>query len=434
MLALEKRKLLLLLSVAVVVLNVGRCPELLVNPRFFAEEGATYFSSAYQLSFITNLFSAHFGYYTLYNQLATSLAALVPLEYAPLVTTLLSLLVQTGVSFFVLWGNFAFLDTMLRRACLAVVIPLISWPGHWLTIIGTQCWFGAATFLVLLTAARPLSRCRSAVTGSYLLVAGLTGVVSCFLLPAYAWRAIREKSTEFFGYTLILFFCLLIHTGVLLQALLAKSADVACRFMPANLSTALGKTFVYQFAIPFTGRSLFEQQPFVSAGTAVKALLEAAFGIKLLIHNLFVIPLLAGMAVMIITLVVVWHNRGNLEVQLIAIALVIVTILSNICSINSVGGPRYYFLPSLMLLTLFIALIDLKRSRLIVCALVTLVCTTLLGNGYEYRSIMLKQAYHPAYPSWRAELALWRANPSYQLNIWPHPWKMSLAGQRPSMS
>lgn len=428
MLALMRWKLVLL-SITVLVLNIGRCPELFVSPRFFAEEGATYFASAYQQSFIANLFSAHFGYYTLYNQLATSLAVQVPLENAPLVTTMLSLLVQVGISFYVLWGDLPFIKTLPRRACLAVAIPLVSWPGHWLTIIGTQCWFAAGTFLVLLSTGCFPNRRRFLLTGCFLLLAGLTGVVSCFLLPAYGWRAIREKSQEFAGYALILFVCLLVHAGVLLHALLSSAADVACRFLPANLSTALGKTLVYQFAIPFSGRSFFEQQPFVAAGTVLKAALEACFGITLLIHNLFVLPLLAGIFVLLITLVAIWQNRTRLEVQIIGIALVVVSILSNICSINSAGGPRYYFLPSLMLLVLFIGLTNLK-CRPVVILLGALVCTALVGNGYEYRSIMLKQAYNPGYPVWRTELARWRANPAYQLNIWPNSWTMSLTGQR----
>lgn len=52
--------------------------------------------------------------------------------------------------------------------------------------------------------------------------------------------------------------------------------------------------------------------------------------------------------------------------------------------------------------------------------------TTFLGNGYEYRSIMQKQDYKPEYPDWRTEVELWRSNPSYQMNIWPTPWKMNL--------
>ena len=426
MLSSNRKQFLLMISIVVIALNFVRCPDLLLNPRFFAEEGSTYFSCAFQKSFLANIFSAHYGYYTLYNQIATSFATLVPLEYAPLVTTLMSLLVQVGISLYVLWGELPLFDTPWRRAVLALAIPLISWPGHWLTIIGTQCWFGAGTFLLLLTSgsSRKLSGyvCRA----GYLILAGLTGVLSCFMIPAYLWRAAREKSGEFFGYAAILFFCLLVHIGVLLDALHSRSPELSTRFIFNSFETVLGKTVVYQFAIPFTGRGIYEQQYLVDIGSDIKNVVENFFGINLFIFDQFIVPVIIGLAIIMLTAFIIWLNRSRHEVQVMAVALISVSILSNLCSVNSAGGPRYYFIPSLILLALFMCIHEMKSYRPVVAATALLVVTTLLGNGYEYRSIMYKQAYSPDYPDWRAELELWRMTPSYQINIWPKSWKMNL--------
>jgi hypothetical protein len=426
MLVSNKNKVLLLISAVVIALNIVRCPELLLSPRFFAEEGTTYFASAFQKSFLENIFSAHYGYYTLYNQIATSFAKLVPLEHAPLVTTFMSLIVQVGISLYVLWGELPLLATIWRRAFLALAIPLISWPGHWLTIIGTQCWLGAGTFLLLLSSNRSRPLAGYAARAGYLLVAGLTGVISCFMIPAYFLRAVKEKSMEFFAYAGILFLCVPVHTGVLFDALLSSSPEVADRFMSNTLATMLGKTVVYQFAIPFTGRGFFEQQLLVDIGSSIKTIFENVFGVNLLVHDLFVMPLLTGVAVIILTTVIIWQNRSILDVQLITVTLLTIGILSNFCSINSAGGPRYYFVPSLIMLTLYIGIKEMKSCRPVVAAAVLVMLCTLLGNGIEFRSIMNKQAYRPDYPDWRAELVLWRATPSYQINIWPTSWKMNL--------
>jgi len=426
MLAMDRKKFLVLISAMVIALNIVRCPELLLYPRFFAEEGATYFSGAFQKSFLANIFSAHYGYYTLYNQIATSCAKLAPLEYAPLVTTLMSLFVQIGISLYVLWGELPLLDTLWRRTFLALAIPLISWPGHWLTIIGTQCWFGAGTFLLLLSANRSGYLYSYAAKAGYLLLAGLTGVVSCFMVPVYLWRSIREKSREFFAYAAILFLCLLVHTGVLFEALLSRSPELSGRFINNSFAAMLGKTVVYQFAVPFTGRGFYEQQFLVAIGARIKTTVENIFSVYLLIHDLFIIPVIIGLAVIMMTIIIIWQNRSRLEVQLITFALITVSILSNLCSVNSTGGPRYYFIPSLILLTLYIGITDLKSYRPLVAAASLLVMTTLLGNGYEYRSIMRKQAYRPDYPDWRSELVLWKMDPAYQINIWPSSWKMNL--------
>lgn len=432
MLASDRKRFLLFISAVVIVLNIIRCPELLLYPRFFAEEGSTYFSGAFQKSFLANIFSAYYGYYTLYNQLATSFAKLAPLEYAPLVTTIFSLLLQVGISLYVLWGDLPLLAAPWRRAVLAVAIPLLSWPGHWLTIIGSQCWFGVGTFLLLLSTNRNNHLCSYLAKAGYLLLAGLTGVVSCFMVPAYLWRAVREKSREFFAYAAILFLCFLVHAGVLLAALQARSPEISCRFIANSFTTMLGKTVVYQFAVPFTGRGFYELPLLVANGADIRTFVEDICGVRLLIYDLFIIPLLIGLAVITMTAVIIWKNRSRLEVQLITVALLAVSIMSNLCSAYSTGGPRYYFIPSVIMLTLYIGTKARQSYRPIVAVTALLVFTTLLGNGYEYRSIMYKQAYKPDYPNWRSELVYWRTTPSYQINIWPTSWKMNLALAAPA--
>jgi len=428
--ALNGRKPLILVSVLVIALNILRCPELLVHPRFFAEEGATYFSGAFQQSFLANIFSAHFGYYTLYNQIATSLAAMAPLEFAPLVTTWLSFFVQIGISLYVLWGELPLLDTLFRRTVLALAIPLLAWPGHWLTVIGTQCWFGAGTFLLLLGANSSRLRSSYVLKGMYLGLAGLTGVISCFMAPAYLLRAAKEKSREYFAYAGMLLFCLGVHLAVLLQAVLTNSAEVSCRFVSNHLDSLLYKTIVYQFAVPFTGRGIFEQASVVAVGSGLKANLENIFGVNLLVYDLFMIPMAIGMMVMLITAIIIWQQRSRLDLQLIALSLLTVSVLSNICSAGLSGGPRYYFLPSLMLLTLFIGFWELKKIRVLTALTGCIILSTLLLNGYEYRSIMLKQAVKPDYPDWQTEVEQWRKFPAYEINIWPAPWKMMLSRQQ----
>lgn len=415
-----------MISAAVFALTIGRCPELLVHPRFYAEEGATYFAAAYQLPFLANLLSAHYGYYTLYNQLATSCATLVPLDHAPLVTTLMSLLVQVGISLYVLWGDLPLLETLPRRTILALAIPLLAWPGHWLTIIGSQCWFGVGGFLLLLAAGRESRPGVQAVRGGYVVLAGLTGVVTCFMAPAYFWRGAREKSGEYLAYGTLLVLCLLVHAGVLLTTLRSHSTELATRFATPDIAQLLGKTMVYQFAVPFTGRGVYESRLLVDSGTRFKGAMEALSGRQLPIHDLFVLPLLIGIAVMAMTLVVVVRNRSRLEVQVTMIALATVSLLSNLCSVNAAGGPRYYFIPSLMLLTLYLAVRELRGRTVQVIAAGLIVVTTLVGNGYEYRSIMTRQAYDPGYPDWHTELQAWRLSPAHRINIWPAPWIMDL--------
>jgi hypothetical protein len=316
------------------------------------------------------------------------------------------------------------LQSLPRRAVLALALPLIAWPGHWLTVIGSQCWLAAGTFLLLISGAGGTGRVR-VVRGACLLVAGLTGVVSCFMTPAFFLRGVREKSKEFLLYGGVLAACLPVHAVVLCQAYRSGSAEIACRFEP-NVSAMTSKTLVYLFAVPFTGRSVYAHPLLVEFGAGVKRVIAAVCGLDFLVYDLFVVPLLIGGVVLALVTVMIVRNRTRTEVQTMTLALVTVTALSNICSVNGVGGPRYYFLPSLILLTLLLGCRVTGRLRPVALLAGLLVATTLLGNGYEYRSIMAQQAYHPSYPDWHEEVRAWRSCPSHQISIWPASWKMNL--------
>jgi len=89
-------KIAAVLLVAVII--IVRRPELMYQPRFSAEEGVNYFSYAFSHSWFQNLTYPQYGYNTLYNSLATSFAAMFPLETAPLATTYLAFLLQTATS------------------------------------------------------------------------------------------------------------------------------------------------------------------------------------------------------------------------------------------------------------------------------------------------------------------------------------------------
>ena len=76
-----------------------------------------------------------------------------------------------------------------------------------------------------------------------------------------------------------------------------------------------------------------------------------------------------------------------------------------------------------ILLTLYIGVKELKCHKPVVGATALLLVTTFVGNGYEYRSIMYKQAYKSDYPDWRTELVEWKKSPTYQINICLQPGK-----------
>ena len=86
--------------------TLARRPELLAEPRFWAEEGVLYFASAFNLPWREALLGVHQGYFSFFaNTAALIAAATVEIEWAPLVTTLFGLFAQLTPFAMILWGS-----------------------------------------------------------------------------------------------------------------------------------------------------------------------------------------------------------------------------------------------------------------------------------------------------------------------------------------
>jgi hypothetical protein len=83
----QRARIAVFLLFAFVVLL--RQPALLLNPRFFCEEGMIYYAYALHHPMLDALLRTAAGYYSLVQNVSALLAAYcVPVEWAPLVTTL----------------------------------------------------------------------------------------------------------------------------------------------------------------------------------------------------------------------------------------------------------------------------------------------------------------------------------------------------------
>src|SRR5687767_8893606 len=118
-------------------LAILRAPHYLTNPRFWAEEGREFFSFAFENSWAETLTLTKFGYYSIFNNGAALLAdTLVPLEQAPLVTTLLSLALLMVPIFMITYGHHSLFSTPVLRL-MGVAILLFTPPSQeiWLNSI-----------------------------------------------------------------------------------------------------------------------------------------------------------------------------------------------------------------------------------------------------------------------------------------------------------
>jgi hypothetical protein len=413
------------MTMAILLLIWARQPELLTEPRFWAEEGASYFSFAYTHSWLVNLFSPQYGYNTLYNSIATSLATLASLYQAPLVTTWLAFFMQAFVSAVVIWWRIPLFDTLWKRFTIALLIQTLAYSRIWLTTIGVQYWLCILTFLILLSETTASGRLRTTLHNGLLFLNGLTGILSCLLIPAYGYKYLKTRSAQVLHQTLILTVCLMVQGGVFLTAYLNKSADLSNRFLNSSFTYILSKLIKFEFSVPFFGVDLYEIPFLYDAEITLRNFVLQKSGIELN-QDYGVLESGLGLVAICFLLYLCIKTVTRLETRLFLIALTCVTLVSTYFSINRSGGPRYTFAPSIMIMIFLISTIN--ENTLPVLARYLAACLIVLSVSvslFQYRSVM-DFAYNPSWPMWRFEVYKWQCDPAYQPRIWPPGWQMRL--------
>ena len=235
--------LLLLAAAAFLVL---RAPRVLLEGRFWAEEGSVYFASALAGG-PSALLRPHQGYLNLATNLATGAAALpfVPLEAAPRVTVLAALLVQLLPAFLLLTRRAAWLPSPSARLA-AAGLALLARPSDEVWLNSANAHFFLAVAAAVLLATRPGTEGRWS-EPALLAFAGLSGVTSALLAPLAWAAAARERTRRRLGAALLLTACALLQAAILLPALASGGRTAradADLFLPALLSRHVVAPFV----------------------------------------------------------------------------------------------------------------------------------------------------------------------------------------------
>lgn len=420
-----------MLTIVVIFAAYLRLPELLLEPRFWAEEGSNYFSFAFSHNWLVNLFTPQFGYNTLYNSIATSLAALLSLEHAPAVTTYLAFLVQLSVSAAAIWWDIPILDSLPKKFVIALFIQILAYPRIWVTTIGVQYWLCILTFLILLYNHKAGSRKVFVLQNCLLVLTGLTGILSCVLIPAFVLKAVKTKSRQVMIQTAILTLCLLVQVAVFVYSYLNNDAGLKIRFADCGLLYLLSKMIRFQITVPFFERYIFSSPSGEYLDIVIRKALSTITGPVIYSprYNFYLLEMFLGLATVSYLLILTYRKIRQLDTQLIAISLLLVTVVSTYFSVNSSGGPRYTFAPSIMIMVLIVGAVNdntiAKTLRYIASILVML---SLSSSLLHYRGNMLGGvAYDPSWPKWQEELIIWKADHAYPLRIWPPGWSMALS-------
>ncbi|MFZ1137255.1 MAG: hypothetical protein WAN69_20070 [Candidatus Korobacteraceae bacterium] len=177
------RRFILLSFVLIVAAIISRRPDALFNPQFWAEDGAVWFTDAYNTGVIHALSLPIGGDFQTFPRLAVAIAMMFPLHLAPMVTNLLAIFIQALPPVFLLTERFAYLGS--RRIRLLMSFLLLAVPTSFevhANVSNSMTFLALLAFLVLI-AEPPQTKAWRTFDIVVVCLSGATGPFSVFLLP-----------------------------------------------------------------------------------------------------------------------------------------------------------------------------------------------------------------------------------------------------------
>ncbi len=416
----SRRAALLWLLLFAVLVGL-RSPILLLEPRFAAEEATVHFAYArhhgmlHSLLLVPTTFGPA-GYLNLIPNLAATLSTrLVPVEQAPVVSTLMAWWVQMLPFLVVLFGH-SYLWRQPRQrleVCALLLLSPALVPEVWLNTINSQVFFGLTTLVLLLEDLRGVSRRRARLYRGLLLLGGLTGPYTAFLAPCFLIKHLWEKSRETRRQAWIVGGTAALQAAVFLWTYLEYSPRRE-RFAATDWGQRAAVVLDHHVLRPVFGGRLCDRLadtlglPQISGSPEMTTAAAQVAG-------------LGGLVV--VGLFVAWMARSpRCRMALLLPASFVVSVLC-IASSTAPTPPwgRYAVLPGMMtLLMLWNAAASPETpARRRICRALLLVAVLAGIDTYSRDVLDGSVAVGPNRPRWASEVAVWRQDPTYLPRISP---------------
>jgi hypothetical protein len=412
-----------LVLIFALLITYFRYPRYFLQPRFWAEEGSRHFAFSFSHNWFIALFHPQIGYLNIWPNIATLLATIPPLEYAPLVTTLLALLVMIIPIALILWSESPIWKGWLRKLAGILVFIFIPLSQEvWLNTINSYNYFVLITILILLENP-PTAQSRRWIYRTLLLLAGLTGTLSCFLLPLFLIQWVKEKNKE----RLFQLFLLLICTAIQVFLIFSYSGkgDVSQRFYPIGFATFGATIWTQSIGLYAFG--------YAHVSDWARSLLA-------LVPNNMSTFRLWGRSLFVFGIILLFLLSANhkLRVRLLFLASYMVLLLlpmmfsiiqDKLSMVQTGNHQRLFFAPNVLLgWMLLLGIQNYKRPLITRTNLVSAFCSILLISAlfWGIKSYPLPSSVGNYWPDWKSEVQIWKNNPDYLLHIQPANWVVHL--------
>lgn len=164
-----------------------RRPDILLNPQFWAEDGMIWFQQALDYGPIRSLFLSHTGYFQTASRLVMGGATLLPLEYAPLFSNIVALVIRSIPVAFLFTQRMSWIPAHARLLIAAYYILMPNlWEVH--ANISNSFWYLSLYLFMTVIANSPKTFVWRVHDVLVLLLAGLSSIGVIFIFPCYLMK------------------------------------------------------------------------------------------------------------------------------------------------------------------------------------------------------------------------------------------------------
>ena len=387
-----------------------RLPRVLLEGRFWAEEGRVYFENAWNLPWLDALLYSYAGYLNLTANAAGLLARyLPPLWAAPYVSTGLALIIQCLPAVLIMTSR---LDWLRHRVVLVAALLLIATPPHseevWLNSICSQYHLTLSAGIILALES------RAGLVGVFrltvLLLATLSAPMSWVLAPLFALRAVLERSGPRFWQALVMAFGVAIQLIWFYAAIPNREVGISPTLLGA---IALAKQVIIPLVpTPLDSKLIGLFSPdFSNTGGPLWPLA--------VVSVLFVV--LAWGALRRPEQAPLWFLLAG---GIIATGAYAGSLANKAALLVVLAGNRYAFGPQVLfgLTVLSLAMLLRGRGRLWARAVVIWLLVVGMWGYFAFAGPGQVQSG----PPWLPEVQKYQQDHHYRLKIWPPGWSMGL--------
>lgn len=385
-----------------------RSPKLLIFGHVVAEEGTIYFQSAWNSGFWSAFLAPHQGYYSLLDNAVAAIAVyLVPLSWVAFAFTFSALLVLLLMVYVVITCEiFETTQAKVLAALICVISPSLE---VWLTLEDAQFCLAVCVAIILLSDVKRHPWIRNLT----LLVAGLTGPVSCAFLPFYWIKAVQKKTKAVVMQALILTLCTSVQVWILAHALRSGNRALASfeklRWLgPVFFLKTLVVTFATRLSFFLILHFLHQQ---ISTALFIFCWIVAVLGFVFLARQAW----LGGTSTKWLFLLACWIFLFDYASLIDPLMMVLKG--------TAGSGNRYIFVPDLLIwLMVLIRYLNHQKSaanhssKLPYYLVVLMIISGLIDSAGYWKKIQNTA------PAWRPQIAQWRADPAKTIAVSPSWW------------